>query len=269
MRNFVTLLKKNLLEMIRNKKIIVFGIVFVAFAIISVVSARFLPLLVEWILSEAGGEAAFILDPTVADSYVQFIGSMDDIAMLLVPLMFVATIVKEKVTGTYAVLKMNKVKDKEIVLAHLTAQVIIISLCYLLSVAVFVILNILVFKQIMGIRGFIVLLYLYLLLIFNMCLSLFVSCLSKKKGKSYLLFILIYFAMSIVSIIPKVNLFLPSNLLTLGNELVMYETYTLSEHLISVISSILISGLLVVGAILLVKNRINNKVSNDDNSKRV
>lgn len=273
MHNFFILLKKNIVEMIRNKRVLIFGIVFIFFSIISAVTAKYMPRLIEWILSQAGeieGSNAFVVSSTVADSYVQFISNIGQVAILFVPLMFAATIVKEKEKGTYDVLKMNKVNDREIVLAHLTSQIILVTVCYLVSIALFVPLNILFFKQVMGLRGFVAILYLYLLLIVNICITMFISCACKKKGKSYLFVVLVYFILSIVDAIPKVNSFLPYNLLSLSNELMLYSNYKLSDHLITAISTVVISAILIASSIFVTKNRINNsKVNTNDNRERV
>ena len=179
MGNFTVLLKKNLIEMVRNKKIIIFSVVFVALAIISALTAKFIPLLLDMLLSgveEEMGEAMgaiFIGEATVADSYIQFISNFGQIALFLVALMFAGTITKEKSKGTYASLKMNKVKDGEIVLSHFVSQIILVLVSYLLSIACFVVLNILLFKQIMGLRGFVALTYIFLLLLATICFSLF------------------------------------------------------------------------------------------------
>ena len=195
MANFVILLKKNLIEMVRNKRIIIFSVVFVIVSIISALTAKFLPELLKFLvggLEESGISGILINDGTVADSYVQYISNMGEISVLLVGIMFAGTITKEKTTGTYESLKMNGVKDHEIVLSHFVSQIILVTVSYILSVSDLAVLNIVLFKQIMGVRGFVVLLYIYLLLLFMISLSLFSSCLCKKSGKSYLIVILAY-----------------------------------------------------------------------------
>ena len=168
MANFVILLKKNILEMIRNKRILIFGIVFMAISVISALSARYLPDLINALLEsmeeQIGG--TFLVSASVAESYVQFISNIGEIAVLLVGILFAVTISKEKSRGTYNDLVTRGVKDRDIVLAHFASQVIVITVCYLLSIAVFVTLNVLLFNQIMGIRGVVALLYLYLLYVY-------------------------------------------------------------------------------------------------------
>ena len=144
MRNFIILLKKNLLEMVRNKRIIIFSLVFVAISVISALTAKFLPELYKMLLGTLeAGDVNVVQEGTVADSYVQFIANMGEVTVLLVGIMFANAITKEKTTGTYQTLKMNGVKDHEIVLSHFVAQVLLVTLSYILSVAALVVLNIL------------------------------------------------------------------------------------------------------------------------------
>ena len=273
MGNFKVLLKKNLIEMFRSKKIIVFCAVFVSLVVISALSARFLPALISELLDELEdmtGQGMFIFSSTVADSYVQFISNFVEVGVLLVAIMFAGVIVKEKNKGTYANLKMNNVKDSEIVLSHFASQVIVVSVSYFISVALFAILNILLFRQIMGVRGIVAISYVYLLFILTICFSLFSSCLCKKKGKAYLLVILGYFILGILEVIPKINRFNPFHLSTLSTNLMYYPNYSLNEHLITVLFSVFYCVVMIGLALLLVRNKIDNrKASCDDNEGRV
>ena len=273
MANFMILLKKNLVEMIRNKRIIIFSAVFVALSLISAFSAKYLPVLLDFLLSELGegmGNELFLFEGTVADSYIQLISNFGEIAILLVSIMFAGTIVKEKNKGTYYSLKMNGVKDHQIVLSHFVSQVILVGVSYLVSVAIFVLLNILLFRQIMGLRGCVVLTYMFLLLLVTICFSLFASCLCKKSGKAYLLVILSYFVVTFMEIIPYLNKVNPIHLLTISTNLMYIEEYSLSEHLITSFSTIGICVGLITLSLFLVKNRINNKkVLNNDNRERI
>ena len=274
MRNFMILLKKNLIEMIRNKRIIIFSVVFSVLSIISALTAKFLPMLLEFLLTgmedSTGFSGLILFDGTVADSYVQFISNFGEIALLVVGVLLVNSITKEKSKGTYDSLKMNGVKDKEIVLGHLVSQIILVSISYLISVAIFVVLNILLFRQIMGLRGLVALVYIYLLLIFMTCLSLFVSSISKKRVKAYLIIVLSYFVLGFIEMVPKFNKINPFHLLTLSSNLMYYENYLVSEHLITSLVSLLLSVLFVISSLIFVKNNINNKkVMNSDNKTGV
>lgn len=273
MANFIILVKKNLLEMIRNKRIVIFGVVFVAISLISAFSAKYLPEIINTLLEgmEEQIGSAFIMKATVADSYIQFISNIGQIAVLLVGILFAVSISKEKSKGTYNSLITHGVKDRDIVLAHFASQVIVITVSYLLSVCVFVVLNIILFNQIMGIKGFVVLLYLYLLLIATMSFTLFISSVCNKNSKAYLFIILGYFGLSLLEVIPRINLINPFHLLTLGSELMYYSDYVVSNHLITSLFTVLISAGLVLLAVSLSKNRVNNykKVNQYDHSEGI
>lgn len=275
MANFVILLKKNLIEMVRNKRIIIFSIAFVAISLISAVMAKFLPELFKWLFDTLGEDGTnigmMIGDASVADSYVQFVSNVTEIMILLIIIFFTGTIIKEKKTGTYDNLKMNSVKDHEIVLAHFVAQVILVTVSYIVGVAFFVLLNILLFRQIMGIRGVVALLYIYLTMLFVIAASLFVGCLFKKNFWAYFLAIIGYFALSFVDIIPHINKFNPFHLLTISMNLMYSESYSLSEHLITSIVTVLLTAGLVIVSLFIVKNKINNRkeITSENNSEGI
>lgn len=273
MANFMILLRKNIIEMIRNKKVLIFAIVFVAISLLSALSAKYLPVIFEALLNdieEASGGLIFF-SSTVVDSYVQFISNIGEMGVLLVAILFATSITKEKTKGTYNNLITYGVKDRDIVLAHYVSQLILITVCYLLSVAVLTVLNIVLFSQIMGLRGVVVLTYVYLLLVATLSFTLFCSCLCNKNGKAYLLVILGYFVVSFLEVIPKVNVINPMHLLSLATELMYYPEYVVSEHVMSVIFSVVVSALLVVGAVFVSRSRINNckMVKFYDNAERV
>ena len=275
MVNFVILLKKNLIEMVRNKRIIIFSIAFVAISLISAVMAKFLPELFKWLFDTLGEDGTnigmMIGDASVADSYVQFVSNVAEIMVLLIIIFFTGTIIKEKKTGTYDNLKMNSVKDHEIVLAHFVAQVILVTVSYIVGVAFFVLLNILLFRQIMGIRGVVALLYIYLTMLFVIAASLFVGCLFKKNFWAYFLAIIGYFVLSFVDIIPHINKFNPFHLLTISMNLMYSESYSLSEHLITSIVTVLLTAGLVIVSLFIVKNKINNRkeITSENNSEGI
>ncbi len=275
MSNFITLIKKNLLEAFRTKKILIFIGVFLAIGIISPVTAKVLPRIFEALLDSLenmGVQGISIFDGTVADSYAQFISNNAELGVLFISLMYVGTIIKEKEKGTYAMLKTSKVKDSEIVLAHYVSQVIVFTISYLLSVASFVVLNIVLFRQIMGVRGLVVLAYIYLISLVALAFTLFVSCVVKSRGQGYLIVVLGYFIIYFLEIIPKINIINPFHLFTLSSSLVSNKNYILKDNLLTAGITLIWGILLVLVSLYLVKNRIDNRRNdqiNEDNSEGV
>lgn len=260
MNNFMVLLKKDFLEIFRTKKWLVYLITFLVITIFSVVSARVLPELLNLVLVESGLEESFSYKASVADSYTQFIANMGEIAWLLIAIMFANTLVKEKNSGTYYMLKSNGVSETKIVLSHFLSKLILITLAYMASIVLFIPMNLILFKEYTGVRGFVSLSYLYLSLVFALCLALFISSFVKKNSKGYILAIVIYFILTILSIFPYIDIYNPLYGLTLSTNTIISPDYnTLSDYLINLFVTIGISIILVVSSIYIFKNKINNR----------
>ena len=260
MSNFGILLKKDLLEILRNRKWLVYLITFLIIVVISVATARLLPELLNLIMSSTGIEETFTYKISVGDSYSQFISNMGQVGLLLIMIMFSTSLAKEKINGTYQLLKSNGVKDSEIVLSHFIAKLILITLAYLASVLVFVALNLVVFKEYTGYRGLVALTYLYLVLVFGLSLALFISSFAKKKSHCYILVIGIYFILSILSVFPYIDVYVPLTGLNLANDYIVHQfNYEQKDYLINLFMNIGLIIVLVISSIYLYKNRIDNK----------
>ena len=110
MNNFKILLKKNLLEMVRNKRLIVFSIVFLSISLFSALTAKVLPGLIDWLFESLGEDGTYISvllgGNTIAGSYIQYISMITDVALLLILIFFVGTLIKEKKTVNYRSIKL-------------------------------------------------------------------------------------------------------------------------------------------------------------------
>lgn len=259
MNNFLTLLKKDFLELKRTQKWIIYLITFVAITVFSVISARLLPELLNVVLSETGMDQIFIYKASVADSYLQFTANMGEIAFLLVTIMFSSTLVKEKTSGTYYMLKSNGVNETKIVLSHFISKLLLITISYIASIVVFVPLNLLLFKEYAGLRGVISLSYLYLVLLFGLCLSFFISSIVQKKGTGVILVIAIYFILTILSVFPYIDIYNPMYGLTLSNNIITSIDYKLSDYLINLIVTTVLSASMIISSIYIFKNKIDNR----------
>ena len=147
MGNFIELLKKDLLEIKRSKKWIISIVAFVLLAIISAVSAKILPELMNMALKDTGFEFLLPSVPSIADSYLQFIANIGEMGLILIIVMSVTYLIKEKLMGTYYTLKNNNVDDSQIVLSHFISKLIMFTISYLASIIVFVSLNLILFNE--------------------------------------------------------------------------------------------------------------------------
>lgn len=254
MDNFKILLKKNLLEITRTKKWIVFMVVLPLIAIASSVIVKVLFTALSPFLAELG----IAYDPTIADAYIQFIANMAETGYLLIAIMFSTVLIKEKTSSTYYILKSNGVKESEVVLAHFVSKILLITISYLVSVIAFVITNLILFKSYAGLRGVISIGFTYMLLVFALCFSMFISSIISKKGQGYIITIASYFGFSILYLIPKVGVVTPFYALTLLND-VMYETtYNISEIVTNGVSLLIMCAGLIWGSIYFFGNKVDN-----------
>jgi len=258
MGNFMILFKKDLLELKRSKKWLVYILTISFITLFSVISARLLPEILNLFLVETGLDEVFTYRPSVADSYVQFISNVGQIIWILIAIMFSNTLVKEKVSGTYYMLKSNGVSETKIVLSHFLSKLLLITISYLVSIAIFVPLNLVLFKEYAGLRGVIALSYLYLSLIFALCFALFISSCVKKKNKGIIFVIAIYFILSILVMFPYIDIYNPLYNLTLASNVIMYKDNKTSEYLINLFTTIGYCIVFIISSMYLFKNKINN-----------
>ena len=259
MNNFKVLLKKDLLELKRNKKWIIYITSFLIITLISVITARLLPELFNALLDVTGIIEGMSYKVSVADSYMQFVANMGEIGLLIILIMFSNTLVKEKSSGTYNLLTSNGVKEYKIVLSHFLSKLILITISYLVSIGLFVGLNLIIFKEYTGFRGVCSLTYLYLTMVFALTLGIFISSVVKKKNLGIILSIVIYFILSILSVFPYIDIYNPLYALTLANEVMTSVDYKLSDYLINLFMLLASSATLLIGSIYVFKNKIDNR----------
>ena len=259
MNDFKILFKKDMLEIFRTKKWLIYLITFLAIVVISVVTARLLPELLNLLLVGTEAEGMYEYQYSVGDSYVQFVSNMGQIGWLLIAVMFSTSLVREKTHGTYQMLKSNGVSEFKIVLSHFLTKLVLITLAYLASLILFIPMNLIIFKEYAGLRGFVSLSYLYLSLVFALSLALFVSSLVNKNKAGYAIVIIIYFVLTILSVFPYIDIYNPLYGLTLANNIIIKTDYEISDYLINLFITIALNVGLIIASIYLFKNKVDNR----------
>lgn len=259
MGNFVTLFKKDLLEIKRSKSWLIFPLVFILVAGISVVTAKVLPELLNMLLKDTPLNGLMEYIPSIGDSYSQFAANMGEISILLVMILFSTALIKEKKSGTYYMLKDNGVSEAKIVLSHFLSKLILLTLSYLVSVVVFVVSNMIVFNSYTGIRGVVSLSYVYLALIFALAFSLFISSCSKKSVVAYVLSISIYFVLYTISAFPYIDIYNPLYSLVLASNIITKAEYQISDYIINLSVTLSLVVFFIIASIYFFKNKIDNR----------
>lgn len=90
--------KKEVIEHLRNYKLFIFMIVFAIIGILSPLTAKFLPELLESLMDE--NITIIIQDPTYVDSWVQFFSNINQIGLVVMVLVFSPIMAREYEKGT-------------------------------------------------------------------------------------------------------------------------------------------------------------------------
>ncbi|GAB4506321.1 MAG: hypothetical protein Kow00123_04590 [Anaerolineales bacterium] len=119
-----TLLKKELVESWRTYRAVVLGVVFVVFGILSPAAARYMPDIFA-AMDMQQGVVIQLPPPTVADANVQFVKNMSQIGAIVVILIAMGVVSRERDKGTVAFTLSKPVPRGAFLLAKALALVIV------------------------------------------------------------------------------------------------------------------------------------------------
>ncbi len=225
MKQFITLLKKDIIELYRTRKILILGIVFLFFTILSPISAYLLPDILEMVGQYDDSIVIIVPEPTYIDSYMQFISNFSQITIFVMIIVFAPLIVEEKRKGTFHTLLNNGVSKSNFVLAKVTSQVKVLTLLYLISVGIFLIYTKILFGQalISNWLWFFVAIYLYY--VFLISLINLISVITKNNIMSIGISLLAFFGIMLFNFIPIVGKYLPNYLITIASRIIVDNDY--------------------------------------------
>ncbi|MCL2204560.1 MAG: ABC transporter permease [Defluviitaleaceae bacterium] len=226
MNHFLVLLEKEAREILRTKKLLVLVCVFLFFAFISPLLARFMGEFFEFLLPAAEAEQFMALfpAPTWIDSYVQFYSNATQMGTIVIILLFMGLILREKRSGTADLVFCKGVSPASFVLAKFTVAGIAALLCLLVAILINYGYTVFLFGEggalghVMagaGAYGLFVLLILAWVIL--------ASTLAKSTGISAVLGFMGFMGLLALSAIPRLGRFVPGGLmtqnipLTLGN----------------------------------------------------
>ncbi|GAB2024573.1 ABC transporter permease subunit [Lactovum odontotermitis] len=250
MRKFTILLKKDLMELWRTKKILILALVFVLFALSSPVLAYYTPEILK--LAGAGGMKIEIPKATILDSYSQFYKNIGQIGLFVLIILFSGLIVNERRRGQFTSLLNNGVNKLQFVLSKVISQILVFSLVYVLSVGCFAVYNIVLFDKTWISHSFLSIVLTYVYFIFAICLTDFFSSWTKSMMLSIVLSLAVTILLSVLNIF-EFGKYLPSYLSTLSLSVLQRQDLTNAYQTMGI--SLLVSLLLVVLAVQLCSNK--------------
>lgn len=130
MRAYLSLIKKEIIESLRTHKILVSFILFAFIGLISPLTAKLTPLIIESISTE--GMEIKVTNPVEIDSWIQFFKNINQIGMVGLALLFSAQIVNEFQNGTLINLLTKGLDRKAVILSKISVSIIIWILSYVL-----------------------------------------------------------------------------------------------------------------------------------------
>ena len=129
---FLAVLRKELVEQWRTRRLVVVAVVFLFFGFLSPLGAKLLPDLLEG-LGDSGGVVFEIPPPTVQDALLQYVKNMSQFGVLLAVLLAMGAVAREKERGTAAMVLSKPVSRANFLLGKFVALTLVFSLCLALA----------------------------------------------------------------------------------------------------------------------------------------
>jgi ABC-2 type transport system permease protein len=235
MRNYITFLGKEMTENLRTKKLMVMAIVFIFFAILGPVTARYIGDLMYALLptGEAEAFAAMFGDPHWGEAYTQFYANMMQIGTITVILLYMGSIVREKRSGTSDLVLTKGLRPATMVLAKFTIAVLVTAVVMLVAVLVTFAYTYILFDE-AGNIGEILLsgAVFYAFFVMMIAATIFFSSIAKGTGRAAVMGLIFFFALMIPQMLPRISNYAPAALLAWPTVMVEGNMPPLRELLI-------------------------------------
>ena len=247
--SFTVFLKKEIMETLRTTKIIILPALFLFFAILSPLSAKYM----NSILAMVGEQQGMIIqlpDPTFIQSYEQFFKNLYFMMIVVTILVFAGIITEEKSKGT-AILVLTKCLSRTgFITGKLIAAVSLFTLFYAAATAICVYYTALLFPEFIN-TGVITALLLYWVFgILMITLTLFSSVLCKSLTTAAVGGFLSYAVISAAAALPKIGKYTPGALQTLSVELARGDK-TLTDAVPAVAIAVVMSAAAVMAGMVI------------------
>lgn len=130
MNGFIAFIKKELIENIRNYRLLIMLTIFLLFGLMSPLFAKFTPQLMESFMPNV---AEAFEDPTALDSWMQFYKNVSSLGFSLTIILFSSCLSSEYAKGTLNIMLTKGLARPAVVLSKFSAAAIILTVSYWLS----------------------------------------------------------------------------------------------------------------------------------------
>lgn len=216
MSRLAVLLHKDWTESLRKHRLLVLVLVFLMFGILSPVTARYLPQIVDLILGSSGDildMGIVIPDPVLNDSYLQYYKNMTQMGMFVMILVMMGIISDEKRKGTAVLVLTKSVSRQTFILSKYIMAMTVLFLSMIVSYTAFYFYTWMMFDERPLNGAFSGFFMFVLLMAFVMSLTFFASTVARSTALAAMIAIGGYFSVTLVSALPKVSEYFPMYLL--------------------------------------------------------
>jgi len=213
MRNYFVFLGKEIMELLRTKKLLGIGCIFLFFAFTSPLLARYMAEFLALLVPADEMLGFLIPDPNWMDSYAQFYSNLVQIGSLTILLLFMGTITSEKSRGTKELVLTKGFSHTGFVLSKFTVIAGTVLITSLVSTGiVFIYTNVLFDTAGNFADVFLGALVYALFAITVVALTILASALAKTSVVAAMIGMLGFFGIFILSSIHRLGDYLPGNL---------------------------------------------------------
>lgn len=131
MKAYYAFLKKELCEMSRTYKLFIMGIVFFIFGVISPLSAKYMPQIIEAFMP--AGMQITLMEPTAIDSWAEFYKNISQMGLIVMLIVLSGTMANEITRGSLILVLTKGLSRKCVVMAKFTAGGLVWSAAYWLA----------------------------------------------------------------------------------------------------------------------------------------
>lgn len=252
MSNLVTLIKKELLEQNRTKKLLILAVVFLFVAVASPIFAQMTPMILKSI--SIPGMNLNLPDPTYTDSIDQFIKNVSQIALLVIVFIVAGSVVDEKNKKTLDMVLSKPVSRVTFVLSKFIGYFVSIGLIFFASSLIFYLYTVSIFGGFSFINFLLMAMMVCLYILMIVAVTIFASTIVKNivvaAGIGFVSFILFGAVASLVEAFKKFS----PNYVFSNYQHIVSVGWT-NELILPLLSTLLIVMLSVVASIVLFKKQ--------------
>ncbi|HAQ56645.1 MAG TPA: hypothetical protein DCR44_04520 [Acholeplasmatales bacterium] len=222
----VSFLKKEIKESVKTSRILILLALFVFFAIVSSLTARYMNELLSLMSTDI---IITFPEPTLTDAWMQFFKNTSSLCLIVYLIMMTGTVAQEKAKGSIMLVLTKRVSRFNFLFSKFVGGVVIFSVCYAASILVSGLYTQILFSGFAYDGLGMSLLLFWMMGVFFTAVAVFASVISKTPTTAALLGFAAYALFSILNTIRGFSQYNPAGASALVNEILQGGSTTSSQ----------------------------------------